>query len=260
MEFLNLITNEFQSFVSSYPYTSILLAVHTILLVVIVASGAILLRRIIGSEGEATRIRSEAEHEARAIINRAMAESARLTSDASKEIAGMIVKTQMIVAGAKQTVERSLETLLEKESSRIAESADLVINLHRRFSEESKHSHQKISEGVEHILQDGARESLAKFEKFLDQETKRFRELTDERASEIHEHTLREITAYKQNAFKGIDDAVRRMVGVVSKEMLGRALTLEDHEALLERALKEAKKEGFFLAKGESAFGGESNV
>ena len=58
--------------------------------------------------------------------------------------------------------------------------------------------------------------------------------------------TQKEISDYKRESLRKVEDAIYRILNLVSKSILGKALSLEDQQDLVVRALDEAKKQGFF--------------
>lgn len=56
----------------------------------------------------------------------------------------------------------------------------------------------------------------------------------------------KEIESYRQAQFKKIDSSIHMVVASVAKEVLGRTISLSEHEDLVKRALERAKKSRFF--------------
>ena len=56
----------------------------------------------------------------------------------------------------------------------------------------------------------------------------------------------KEIQNYKEIELKKIDQEIYGLLEKVSKLVLGKALTLSEHEDLIEKSLEKAKKEGVF--------------
>lgn len=55
-----------------------------------------------------------------------------------------------------------------------------------------------------------------------------------------------EIESYKASQLKKIDTSIHSIVSSVAKEVLGRTISLSEHEDLVKRALARAKKSRFF--------------
>ncbi|MCR4325177.1 MAG: hypothetical protein NUV69_05855 [Candidatus Curtissbacteria bacterium] len=68
-----------------------------------------------------------------------------------------------------------------------------------------------------------------------------------------------EIDEYKKAQMEKIDEQVAQIVEDVSKEVLNRAIRIEEHEDLVWDALERAKGEGIFAAVGKSVDKGEVN-
>lgn len=56
----------------------------------------------------------------------------------------------------------------------------------------------------------------------------------------------RQVEEYKNSKLKLVDEQVKKIVEKTSRDILGKTLSLEDHEQLIKNALEQAKKEGVF--------------
>ena len=55
-----------------------------------------------------------------------------------------------------------------------------------------------------------------------------------------------EIQSYKEEKLKKIDQDIYELLEKVSSLVLGKAISLSEHEDLIEKSLEKAKKEGVF--------------
>ena len=56
----------------------------------------------------------------------------------------------------------------------------------------------------------------------------------------------KEISDYKRESLRKVEDALYRILNLVTKSVLGKALNLEDQQDLVIHALNEAKQQAFF--------------
>lgn len=87
-------------------------------------------------------------------------------------------------------------------------------------------------------------EDLRDFEEVLKRETFASQKIVEEKIEETYKETQKEIEAYKAAEIKRVDDRIYKLLQTVSKLVLGKAISLQDHEQLVIEALDKAKKEG----------------
>jgi len=64
------------------------------------------------------------------------------------------------------------------------------------------------------------------------------------RLKEEYQKKEKELELYKVEALKKIDDQIYNVIQNISNEVLGKSISLQDHEQLIIDALEKAKKEG----------------
>lgn len=71
-----------------------------------------------------------------------------------------------------------------------------------------------------------------------------------QQVKQFHEVLLpqleKELEAYKQNRLQQTDKIVAQIVQKASREIINKAISLEDHQSLVTDALEKAKKQGAF--------------
>lgn len=107
----------------------------------------------------------------------------------------------------------------------------------RILEEESKTLHDHYKEMV--------REVNDEFRKKAAGEVKEFGEEIDQEIASQLNKSKQEIEEYKKEKLANIDEAVVKVVKSASEEILGKAITLANHQTLITEALEKAKKEHF---------------
>lgn len=194
-----------------------------------------------GEDGE-TRARSaralaSAHERAEAIIRSAEARAEKISVDA-----------ELFNRRVQERLERALDEFLKRESERLAAAGEKLLGGYDDLARESRGAYARVIEGVSKSVSEEARRGIAGFEEFVKQEMVRYERLTDRGLEEWRRTIEEEIAKKKEAGLKRVEESIYRILFFVSKEVLGHAINLEEHQELVIRALDDAKRQGFFDA------------
>lgn len=141
------------------------------------------------------------------------------------------------VYGQENDIKKRIEQYVAKKAS--DELSKMVLEYRERLDSQSQSLVEAMREGtVLHL------ESLKKF--ILGQEAQ-INKQTEYIVGAIVKRAQGEIQTYKENQMEGIDAEVQAIIDRVAPEVLGKTISLEDHEQLVWKALEKAKREGIFI-------------
>lgn len=104
-------------------------------------------------------------------------------------------------------------------------------------------------ERLEAVIQDIEGEALSEMKNFkdiLEKETLVSQKIVEEKIEQEYATVQKELSVYKSEKLKEIDESIYKFLANVSKLVFGKVLSLEEHQELVMKALEEAKKEGIF--------------
>lgn len=140
----------------------------------------------------------------------------------------------------KKTIQESMvqyKQILEKNSHAITQNyLALFSQLKEEFLQETKTSLAQIEEA--------GQKTIADFSKLFQQALASSQTSLKTQISSEFENAKKEIDLNKQQEYKKISDRINKTVEDLSKELLNRIISIEDHEKLVLDALEKAKLEG----------------
>jgi hypothetical protein len=162
------------------------------------------------------------------VVDEALAKERKILDDASSEASQIITDAKYINQAAKQAVDQALQKMAEEVKKGTQDSSNQFMASYlaslKQLSGQSVTNFQTITKELETDLQ---------------KQIKDFRESMLPRLEA-------ELEAYKSNRIKEADQKIGTMVQKISRDVLNKSLTIEDHENLIIDALEKAKKEGIF--------------
>lgn len=210
-----------------------------------VVGSAFLNRMKIGS-GAIEQEKQEAHVMAEALLDEARKESLRITEKANKNAQEILARTQTIKESLDADLKATLEQFSRKENERVKEVATQMVDAYRTMMDSTKQQYTAAISSTAKEMADGAQRSLKEFEESLKNQTTRYEGVLKEQIQAGFMSAQKEISDYKRESLRKVEEGIYHILNLVTKSILGKALSLEDQQDLVVHALNEAKQQGFF--------------
>lgn len=154
-----------------------------------------------------------------------------------------------------KSLKRQELNLVEKAKKKADGVIEGAIEKSGEILEETEYFKNSLIDQANKTLEDSAKENIKEFDKQLDtlsteavdqmkQNLNSLEEVTKKKVEEAMVKVEAEIEQHKQNKLASIDTAVAEKVSALGLKLLGKSISLDDHDELVVKALEEAKKEG----------------
>lgn len=185
---------------------------------------------------EASSLKDKSSHiyeEAKLSLDRAKEQAFSLINDANKEAGKILEDASYLSHEMSDKIDSHLEGIAQEGAEFVRESTDNLLKAHRRaLLEASKGNLVSM------------REVSDEFKKELTGEISEFRKSLESMSIEVRKNLEEDLSKYKADRIKSIDNEIHEIVQRASAEILGKSLNLEDHEEFILRVLEEAKGKG----------------
>lgn len=220
--------------------------INACILMIFSLVGAAFLKRMQVASGDLEKQKREAHEKAEALLENARKESLRIVEEAGKKAGELLGQTQVVKETLQTQLAHALEGFSQKETERVGQIAQDLIMTYRTMIESSKQQYDNMIETVIKEMAGDAGRSMKQFEESLKDQTTRYEGVLKQQAQEGFTLAQKEISDYKRESLRHVEDAIYRILNLVAKSVLGKALNLEDQQDLVIHALHEAKQQGFF--------------
>jgi F0F1-type ATP synthase membrane subunit b/b' len=248
------IKNFMSAFSGAVPESFALIVVTAIAMVIINAClltifglvGTVFLKRMQVASGDIEQQKRKVYEDAEALLEKARKESLRIIGEADKKASELLQQTQAVKGTLETQLTHVLEEFSQKETERVGRVAQDLITSYRTMIESSKQQYDNMVEAVIKEMASDAQRSIKQFEESLKDQTMRYEGVVKQQAQDGFISAQKEITDYKRESLRHVEDAIYHILDLVAKSVFGKALNLEDQQDLVIRALHEAKQQGFF--------------
>lgn len=190
--------------------------------------------------------RNKTYKEALRVLENARGKSLKILQDSTKQANKAIREAESIADDTRSLLEETLKATTIKQAANLKQVTQELLNRNKEIIERGQLASVSSLEELTKEVEGEVIKEIDAFKDNLHKEIIESEQLVEERVHSEYEVLRNELKNYKESRLKEIDREIANIVLKVSKEVLGKAIDLKDHEDLVIRALEKAKKEGVF--------------
>jgi uncharacterized protein YkuJ len=173
-------------------------------------------------------------------------EQIEVLEDARKKAAKIIAHAHFVESNTKNQFQQELQNVSMNEVKYFQEAATDLLSVYKQELESLKADTIKIANNITKDIENNTIQELKDFKEILKKETYASQKIVEQKIEEEYAQTKVEIETYKQDRIKKVEDEIYNILQNVSTLVLGKAISLEDHEQIVIDALNKAKEEKVF--------------
>ena len=172
------------------------------------------------------------------LVDSARRKSLKLVQEANSKAQVILAQAGDISEESKTNIDRALQELATKQED--------ILN---QTSVELKDIGLHTIENAAKEIEKGVLAEVSQFEDIVHKETVESEKLVEEKVNKDYQKVKEEIQKYRDEEMAKTDQSVFNVLKDVSTQVLGHALSMEEHRDLVLDALEEAKKRNLFERK-----------
>lgn len=205
----------------------------SIVVIILIASYATILKKHDILLKESERIKLQEHKKELQILEDARAKAAKILADA-----------HFVDNNAKNEFQEQLKTVSLNEVKDFEKVAVTLLEAYKKELEGLKANTIKIASNITKDIESNTEAELEDFKETLKKETYESQKIVEQKIEGQYLQTEKELETYRQERIKKVEDEIYNIIQNVAKAVLGKAISLEDHEQLIIDALNKAKEEG----------------
>ncbi|MEK7517563.1 MAG: hypothetical protein AAB583_03355 [Patescibacteria group bacterium] len=180
------------------------------------------------------------------VLNEARNKAVRIIDEANNKALDVIHKSGLFANITNYNFDKELKALAEKEFNSFEKATSDFVKVYESVLDDLKARNVEIFQKISNNIEISTLEEIKKFKRIIEQETISSQKMIKKKVD--HEYSLakKDIEEYKQSELKIVDEKIYEILEAISKLVLGKAIELSRHEALIIESLEKAKKEGIF--------------
>ena len=179
-------------------------------------------------------------------VDAARIKAAKIVDDANNQALDIVSK---ITLSADVASESFKENLARASSTQIKEfekaTADFT-KIYSQILQDLKTKNIEVFQSVSQDIETNTMEEMQNFKESMQKLTTLSQREVRRKIDLDYKIAKQEIENYRKEELGKIDSGIYELLEKIAKEVLGKALSLSEHEDLIEKSLEKAKKEGAF--------------
>jgi len=168
---------------------------------------------------------------------------AEILEEARQKAAKIIADAHLVDDNAQNEVQEQLKTLSLNKIKDFEKTSTDLFRVYKQELEDLKLNTLKIVNNITKDIENDTIKELKDFKEILKKETYASQKIVEQKIEQQYAETEKEIEAYKEDRIKKVEDEIYNILQNVSKLVLGKAISLQDHEQLVIDALNKIKEE-----------------
>lgn len=214
---------------STLIYTVILLIVALILLLIAVVVGYL---RLI-NKYLALKQGGDEQIDPKVLLAQAQAKSQKILEDAYSESKKIMAKSQEFLVREEGEIAKEL-----------GKTTQTYLNVYSKTLDDINTNSTKVVQALPNEIKTFVVTAIDDFRLSLSQEVAKVANQTSQALKEGYIKAQQEVEAYKKERLRQIDEQALKLIQEVTRKVLGKEISLEEHEKLVLKALEEAKRQG----------------
>lgn len=166
-----------------------------------------------------------------------------ILEDARTKAAKILADAHFVDKTTKNEFQEQLKTVSLNEVKDFEKVAVVLLEAYKKELEALKENTIKIASNITKDIETDTMQELKDFKEILTKETYGSQKIVEAKIEQEYAQTEKEIETYKAERIKKVEDEIYNIIQNVARIVLGKAISLQDHEQLVIDALNKAKEE-----------------
>lgn len=180
------------------------------------------------------------------ILDEATNKAVRIIDEANNKSLDIIQKANLFVGEARDDLNDQLKNVTSIEIKEFEKATSDFMKLYSLVLQDLKSKNIEVFQNVSKDIEVNTIAEIKNFKESMEGLTVSSEKLVQKKIDSDYFHVKKEIQNYKETALKKIDQGIYELLEKVCSLVLGKALSLSEHEDLIRKSLEKAKKEGTF--------------
>jgi len=195
---------------------------------------------------DADKIKQDAYASAAKIMEDAKAQSTDIIKKANQEAQKILGSTEFLTEDTKAQFEQRINELSTQQVRVLEDTSREIMGLYKGVLEKEKQEGLESLKNIAEDIEEGALQELGEFKQTLEEETIESRKKVEEKIKSDFDLMEQELQEYKAAKLHELEDSIYGLIEKITLEIIGKSLSVQDHEDLVRIALDRAKHDGLF--------------
>ncbi len=180
------------------------------------------------------------------LLEEARTKAVKIIDDANSKALDIISKVTLLTNITSESFKKELSQASSAQIKEFEKKTSDFTVLYSQILQDLKTKNIEVFQNVSKDIEANTMEEIKNFKESMQKLTTLSQKEVRGKIDTDYETSKKEIEDYKKEELRKIDSGIYELLEKISKLVLGKALSLSEHEDLIEKSLEKAKKEGVF--------------
>lgn len=185
-----------------------------------------------------------------ATLEEARIKAIKIIDDANNQAVDIISKATLSTDLSSQNFKEDLANASSDQIKKFEKATSDFTNMYTKTLQDLRTKNIEVFQNISKDIETNTMDEVKNFKESMKRLTTLSQKEVKRKIEVDYEAARKEIESYKKEELGKIDLKIYEFLGKVSKLVLGKAISLSEHEDLIEKSLEKAKKEGVFKELG----------
>ncbi len=191
---------------------------------------------------DAKKIKDGAYQKAFSIIDDARKRSLDIISESNLKAQKLLEDTQAFSQATKILMEKELKDVSDRQLKSLDSTSKGLLEMYKNVIAKEEDKNVETLESFSKDLKSELVTEVEGFKDILHRETIETQQMVEQKVNAEFKKAIDEISSFKAKRLKKVDDNVFRILVLVSKDVFGKILSMDEHQRLVLEALQKAKE------------------
>lgn len=172
--------------------------------------------------------------------------AAKIIDEANSKAIDIVNKANLSENIASENFREEVKRIASLQIEEFEKATSDFMKLYSLVLQDLKSKNIEVFQNVSKDIEVNTMAEIKNFKESMESLTSQSEKLVQKKIDNDYLSVKKEIQNYKETELKKIDQEIYAILERISKLVLGKALSLSDHEDLIRKSLEKAKKEGVF--------------
>jgi len=191
-------------------------------------------------------IKEEAHKKALQMLEDARKQSMKILEDSLSKAQEIINETKALSDETKRSINTHFDDITQGQQVELSDLSATLLNEYKDEIRDQKKKNIETLQTISHEVETEVKNEISEFKDVLHKETINAESQIQNKIKQDYSAIENELKQYKHDKLSSLDEKIYEIITLVSKRIIGKALSLEEHEDFIMKVLEDIKKEGVF--------------
>ena len=180
------------------------------------------------------------------LLDSARQKAVKMIDDANNKAIDIINKANLSSDITSDNFNQEIKRIASLQIKEFEKTTSDFMKLYTHVLQDLKSKNIEVFQNISKDIEVNTMGEIKNFTQSMEELTVSLQKLVRKKIDTDYTQAKKEIKDYKEEELKKVDRQIYELLEKVSRLVLGKALSLSEHEALIEKSIEKAKKEGMF--------------